>query len=160
VTIGNQTWIIDNLAYLPSVSPSSESSDKTPYYYLPGYEGSDVAAAKSTENYTLYGVLYNWEAAKKCCPEGWHLPTDEEWSTLASYINSLSGPFDITNYPTMKAWWGLGSHLYHTSGWADHKNGLNTYGFSALPAGGNPIGEEPFDCGLCEEPDEETSTAW
>ena len=31
-----------------------------------------------------YGRLYTWEAAKKACPEGWHLPTAEEWEELAA----------------------------------------------------------------------------
>lgn len=36
----------------------------------------------------LYGRLYTWEAALKACPEGWHLPSDEEWGEL---INNLGG---------------------------------------------------------------------
>ncbi len=77
-----QTWMIDNLAYLPSVSPSSNGSDSSPFYYVMGYEGSSVSAAKATDSYKTYGVLYNWEAAKTACPPGWRLPTDEEWKIL------------------------------------------------------------------------------
>ena len=29
-----------------------------------------------------YGRLYDWEAAKMLCPEGWRLPTDEDWIRL------------------------------------------------------------------------------
>jgi uncharacterized protein (TIGR02145 family) len=29
-----------------------------------------------------YGLLYSWDAAKSTCPEGWRLPTDEEWQRL------------------------------------------------------------------------------
>jgi hypothetical protein len=53
----------ENLAYLPVVSPSSAGSETAPYYYVNGYEGSTVASAKATANYTAYGVLYNWPAA-------------------------------------------------------------------------------------------------
>lgn len=35
------------------------------------------------ENGEKYGRLYTWEAAKKACPPGWRLPTDEEWRGLA-----------------------------------------------------------------------------
>lgn len=35
-----------------------------------------------------YGRLYTWDAAMKNCPEGWHLPTDEEWTEL---IENLGG---------------------------------------------------------------------
>jgi|GEM_PF-5322021 len=31
----------------------------------------------------LYGRLYTWKAAKKACPPGWRLPTEEEWRKLA-----------------------------------------------------------------------------
>ncbi|WP_020529189.1 FISUMP domain-containing protein [Flexithrix dorotheae] len=31
-----------------------------------------------------YGRLYTIEAAKKACPEGWHLPTHDEWMLLAT----------------------------------------------------------------------------
>jgi len=32
-----------------------------------------------------YGRLYNWEAAKKACPSGWHLPSDDKWWKMTSY---------------------------------------------------------------------------
>lgn len=85
-TIGTQTWMMQNLDYLPSVSPSSAGSDTDPYYYVYDYQGSNVQDAKATENYTTYGVLYNWTAAKTACPSGWHLPDLEEWKTLITYL--------------------------------------------------------------------------
>lgn len=36
-------------------------------------------------NAAIYGCLYSWDAAKKACPEGWRLPTKEEWEKLATY---------------------------------------------------------------------------
>lgn len=80
--IGSQTWMIENLAYLPAVSPHSTSSFDQPQYYVYGFDGLDVNAAKATNNYMQYGVLYNWLAAEQSCPNGWHLPSDEEWKTL------------------------------------------------------------------------------
>ena len=42
-----------------------------------------------------YGLLYTWFTAKKACPNGWRLPSDHEWWTMASYYgkayNSRSG---------------------------------------------------------------------
>lgn len=35
-----------------------------------------------------YGRLYTWEQAKKACPRGWHLASDDEWSAL---IESFGG---------------------------------------------------------------------
>ena len=86
VRIGDQVWMAENLAYLPSVSPSSEGSNTEPYYYVYGYEGSSVNEARATDNYDTYGVLYNWPAAMNACPDGWHLPTDEEWTQLTDFF--------------------------------------------------------------------------
>ena len=36
-------------------------------------------------NCAKYGRLYTWSAALKACPEGWKLPTDDDWWELASY---------------------------------------------------------------------------
>jgi len=84
VTIGTQCWMAKNLAYLPSVVGPGTGSETTPYYYVYGYDGTDVATAKSQSNYTTYGVLYNWTAANTACPSGWHLPTDAEFTTLTN----------------------------------------------------------------------------
>ncbi|MFA5815748.1 MAG: fibrobacter succinogenes major paralogous domain-containing protein [Bacteroidales bacterium] len=120
VKIGKQTWMADNLAYLPAVSPSSDGSDTSPYHYVYDYEGSSMSAAKATTNYATYGVLYNWPAALKACPSGWHLPSDDEWNVLIEY---LGGEADA------------GKKMKSTSGWRENENGDNSSGFSALPGG-------------------------
>jgi len=84
VQIGNQCWMAKNLAYLPSVVGPGIGSETTPYYYVYGYNGTSVSAAKATSNYTTYGVLYNWPAANTACPTGWHLPTDAEFTILTN----------------------------------------------------------------------------
>ncbi|TSA25481.1 MAG: hypothetical protein D4R68_08830 [Ignavibacteriales bacterium] len=86
VKIGNQTWMAENLSYLPSVSPSSVRSLTATVYYVYGYEGNDVASAKQHPNYKVYGVLYNWDAANVSCPDGWHLPNDEDWKSLELFL--------------------------------------------------------------------------
>lgn len=88
VQIGDQCWMAQNLAYLPEVSHSSQGNNTDPYYYVYGYSGSDLAEAKATSNYQTYGVLYNWPASLDACPDGWHLPTDDEWTTLTDYVSS------------------------------------------------------------------------
>lgn len=109
VTIGGQTWLAENLAYLPQVNNADESSrndgsEGQPFYYVFGYNGNDVAAAKATDAYKSYGVLYNWFAAmnepnaagadetaspsgvRGVCPEGWHLPSKAEWQELEAFV--------------------------------------------------------------------------
>ena len=70
----------ENLAWLPGVSPSSDGSETLSYYYVRGYEGTVVSEAKAVANYSTYGVLYNWPAAMAACPDGWHLPSDGDWT--------------------------------------------------------------------------------
>jgi uncharacterized protein (TIGR02145 family) len=102
--IGTQVWMTENLAYLPAVSTLATGSDTEPYNYVYGYDGTDVAAAKATANYSTYGVLYNWTAAmagassstanpsdvQGLCPTGWHLPSDAEWTQLTDYLGGVS----------------------------------------------------------------------
>jgi len=88
IQIGNQCWMAKNLAYLPSVVGASTESNTVAYYYVYGYNGTDVNAAKATTNYSTYGVLYNWTAASTACPSGWHLPTDAEQYTLENYYST------------------------------------------------------------------------
>jgi len=131
VTIGNQTWMAENLKYLPSVSPSSEGSSSSPYYYVYGYKGTSVSEAKATKNYARYGVLYNWPAAVNACPAGWHLPSDDEWKTLEMYLGMSQSEADGIS------WRGTdeGKKMKSTSGWYSNGNGTNSSGFNALPGG-------------------------
>jgi uncharacterized protein (TIGR02145 family) len=50
-------------------------------------EGS-YAYDDNENNRKELGLLYTWEAAKKACPRGWHLPTDSEWAML---VNQFGG---------------------------------------------------------------------
>lgn len=83
VKIGEQVWLAENFAYLPNVCPPVSSGCGLWVY---GFEGTDIAKAKTTQEYQKYGVLYSWEMAVQLAPEGWHLPTDEEWQELESYL--------------------------------------------------------------------------
>ncbi len=132
-TIGYQTWMVENLAYLPAVSPSSSGSDSSPHYYVYGYEGSSVSSAKANDHYRDYGVLYNWKAAITACPVGWHLPSDEEWKTLEKHLGMSEPDANNTNWRESGA---AGKKLKSVSGWYNNGNGDNTSRFSAYPGGG------------------------
>lgn len=48
------------------------------------YEITDSWCFKNdSSNCQEYGRLYTWEAAQKACPEGWRLPSDGDWRTMA-----------------------------------------------------------------------------
>jgi uncharacterized protein (TIGR02145 family) len=122
VQIGVQCWFSENCRYLPAVSPSNEGSDTAPYYYVYGYQGTDVTTAQATSNYSTYGVLYNWTATitDGLCPSGWHVPSDGEFTLLTDY---LGGEFVA------------GDAMKSTSGWSENGNGSNSSGFTGLPGG-------------------------
>lgn len=130
-TIGTQNWMLDNLNYLPAVNPDNEESDSVPHYYVLGYDGNDVVAAKNHDYYKTYGVLYNWEAAKKACPQGWHLPSDDEWTTLERYMGMTThGEGDFPwRYSTDR----ISQQLKSTEGWSAFGNGIDSEGFRVLP---------------------------
>ncbi|MDD3945453.1 MAG: FISUMP domain-containing protein [Bacteroidales bacterium] len=123
VTIGNQVWMAENLAYLPAVSPPTTYSYSSSNYYVYGYEGTDVKAAKEVVYYITYGVLYNWPAATRACPEGWHLPSKAEWEELTNYLGGSAvagGKMKEKGY----------AH------WREPNEGAtNESGFTALPGG-------------------------
>lgn len=139
VVIGNQVWMAENLAYLPSVNMVADGSEDAAgsYYYVYGYDGTNVADAKATDNYATYGVLYNWTAAmdgeassttnpsgiQGVCPAGWHLPSDAEWTELTNYLGGTSvagGKLKETG----------------TTHWNTPNTGAtNETGFTALPGG-------------------------
>jgi uncharacterized protein (TIGR02145 family) len=137
VQINTQLWMAENLKYLPSVVGPSTGSNVDPCYYINGYDGTDVNAAKATANYNIYGVLYNWQAAMKraassitnpsgvqgICPTGWHLPSYAEWTQLYDYLAAVG--HSGTESTVLKA----------ISGWSSGNEGTDNYGFTAIPGG-------------------------
>jgi len=106
VQIGNQCWMAENLRYLPAVFNTVSGSNSSNRYWVYGYDGVDVALAKShvesgVNVYQRYGVLYNYYAAtagtlcpvfpsnayiQGVCPHGWHIPN---WSDVKFLRDSL-----------------------------------------------------------------------
>jgi len=99
VLIGNQTWMTSNLNY------ATENS----YCY------DDISS-----NCEKYGRLYTWSAAMEACPEGWHLPSKEDWHTLITYVGGENVAGDL---------------LKSQTGWSKNGNGVDAYSFTILPAG-------------------------
>ncbi len=130
VEIGNQTWMAENLAYLPQVNPVSDARFEGVVFYVYGYNGRNVSEAIQEPAYKKYGVFYNYDAACTSCPENWHLPTDQEWKELERFL-------EMGEEVDQRGWRGsgeVGKKLKGASGW-NIDDGTDEVGFHALPAG-------------------------
>ncbi len=90
VQIGEQCWMAEDLKYrcvdFQDVGESSASWSSSESYCAPQKSGYN-------------GILYQWKAvmngnetegSQGICPEGWHVPTLEEWQTLETYLGGDS----------------------------------------------------------------------
>ena len=109
VEIGGVVWFAENLNFAA--------------------EGS-VCYDNDPANGDKYGRLYDLETAMKACPEGWHIPSDEEWTALLDYAGDEET---------------AGATLKSTAGWNEDGNGTDDYGFSALPGGNGYSGDGNFE---------------
>lgn len=161
ITIGSQVWMAENYrcskydteseAYKEgryTIPTSKRDFTYTPYYADASDEikwdnDSRRYGVNLTETQIArLGYLYNWASAvgvangekqttdfsgkrQGICPNGWHIPTKAEWETLYDYIYSVQKL-------SLNA---VGKYLKTTSGWYSNGNGLDSYGFAALPAG-------------------------
>jgi uncharacterized protein (TIGR02145 family) len=123
VELGNQIWMKKNLDVdkfrngdlIPQATSKAEwdnasTSGKPAWCYPSG----------SSYSYDC-GKIYNWYAVndpRGISPIGWHVPTDQEWYALTSYLGLDAG-----------------AHLKSTFGWNNRGNGSDTYGFEAYPCG-------------------------
>lgn len=130
VKIGDQIWMTENLNVdqfrngdpIPEAKTEEEwnlaGEAKQPAWCY--YQNDPVNGAK-------YGILYNWYAvndSRGLAPEGWKIPSDEDWSCLADFL----GGEDVA-----------GKKMKYTDFWADNEgksgNGTNESGFSGVPGG-------------------------
>lgn len=105
VKIGNLVWMAQNLNF--------ECEDSFCYDDKP-------------ENAEKYGRLYQWKSIKAACPVGLHLPSDDEWNAMLSFVRENNGGEAV------------GTSLKATEDWKPCEfiaKATDRFGFSALPAG-------------------------
>jgi uncharacterized protein (TIGR02145 family) len=126
IDIGNQTWMAANL----KTTKFNDGSDIPVVTNDKSWYGLTTPAYcwfnnDSSSNKAAYGALYNWFAVSsgKLCPEGWHVPSDEEWTALTTYLGGES----IAGSKLKEA--GT-THWKNTT-----RETSNETGFSALPGG-------------------------
>ena len=128
IKIGTQTWMAENLNYEYKVNKKifgNVENSKHPEYgrYYTWAAAMDSAAVFSADGKGCgYGKSCSPSTeAQGVCPEGWHLPTKDEFVSLWRAVGGQST---------------AGINLKFRKGWENDGDGINRYGFSALPAGG------------------------
>ncbi|MCI6436103.1 FISUMP domain-containing protein [Fibrobacter sp.] len=127
------TWLAQNLNY------AIENLN----YVTVGGVADDGVGSKCELNNPQYcnigGRLYTWNAAKNVCPEGWRLPSRDDFELLLStvcdnvfYYQGDDGAVDIEDNDAEK----LKSQVVALWSW----NGTDDYGFSAIPDYGQSRG--------------------
>jgi N-sulfoglucosamine sulfohydrolase len=71
------------------------------------------------ESCRVFGGLYTWDQARQACPAGWHLPSREDWETLAAHVGTATA----------------GEKLKARKDRVPPFDGTDEVGFTALPAG-------------------------
>jgi uncharacterized protein (TIGR02145 family) len=130
ITIGTQTWMAENLrvTHYRDGDPLSAGTSKTSWDNLPPGVGAycNYGFTSNASSTAVYGRLYNWYAvsdSRNIAPEGWHVPTDAEWTTLTTFLggDQVAG--------------GLMKEAGTTHWIAPNTGATNSSGFTALPAG-------------------------
>lgn len=125
VTIGEQTWMTENLSIDKFRNGDSIPMAKTREEWLEAgrnYQPAWCYYANDSINNKNYGKLYNYHAVsdpRGLAPEGWRIPNAKDWEVL---ISNAGGELDADD------------KLKNTFGW-DNRNGSNELGFSANAGG-------------------------
>ena len=154
VKIGEQWWMAQNLNYAYTGVPFDDGDGRYTFDSTSWCYANDLAnCAKYGRLYTWTAAMDSvgeWSTnGKGCghnkacsvasagsttlvrgiCPEGWHLPSNDEWNALFTAVGGSST---------------AGSKLKSATGWKAYSSITNedAFGFSALPAGsrGNGLG--------------------
>ena len=147
LTYGDQVWTVKNAemvtyrdgTVIPQVTDATEWSNLTTGAWC--YYGNDSSKGK----------LYNWYAVagihdtdpntpnKELAPEGWHVPTDAEWTTLEEYLIANGYNYDGTTSANK-----IAKAMASTTGWnssgdagapGNDQSLNNSSGFNAFPEG-------------------------
>ena len=157
--IGEQLWMAENLKVthyrngdeipFPLTNDGwccDENGDYDPLNETGQYGFIDY----DPQNLEIYGNHYNWFAVddyRGVCPEGWHVPTDDEWTILITYLDEDANP------DTIGAQSYIAGGKMKSTGTLEGEDGLwyapnvgatNESGFTGLPAGDRIYGSGAF----------------
>ena len=137
VKIGDRCWMAQNLkvTHYRNGDPIPHVTDNSTWQGLT--TGAYCNYDNDEGNVATYGRLYNWYAvddSRNIAPEGWHVPTDDDWKQLEMYLGMSQAEADA------EGWRGTdeGGKLKEagtTLWYAPNTGATNESGFTALPGG-------------------------
>ena len=136
VQIGTQCWMAENLNIGTIINGSGDQTDNGVIEKY-CYDNNSI----NCEN---YGGLYQWDemmqytsvyGSRGICPNGWYLPTDDEWKILEGNVDSYYGVGDPEWDDIGWRGFDAGLNLKSLTGWSSGNNGTDLFEFSALPGG-------------------------
>jgi uncharacterized protein (TIGR02145 family) len=131
IVIGTQEWMAENLN-----TSIYRNGDAIPTGLDDATWSTNISGAWSyynndPSNACPYGKLYNWYAcadARHLCPSGWHMPNDDEWTTLMDFLGG-----ETVAGGKMKT---VGNYVEGTGLWfIPNAEATNLSGFSGVPGG-------------------------
>jgi uncharacterized protein (TIGR02145 family) len=147
INYGAQDWAIENaevVTYrdgteIPQVTDATQWASLTTGAWC--YYDNDPTKGKLYNWYAVMGIHDNDENTpnKEFAPEGWHVPTDTEWTTLENYLIANGYNYDGTTTGNK-----IAKAMAATSGWderneegvpGNNSTSNNTSGFNAYPVG-------------------------
>jgi len=138
VLIGNQCWMSENMNIGTIISSGSggnlqKNNDTIEKYCINNDQGQcDIYGGMYEVNEAMQYVYI--EGTQGICPNGWHIPSDDEWKILEGTVDSFYPVGDPVWDGISYRGFDAGDNLKTISGWTSN-NGTDLFGFSALPAG-------------------------
>ncbi|MDB2613007.1 hypothetical protein N9Z00_04535, partial [Flavobacteriaceae bacterium] len=152
LTYGDQVWTVDNAEMVTyrDGTPIPEVTDQTEWSNL------TTGAWAYRDNDPTKPRLYNWYAVmgihdidpntpnKEFAPEGWHVPSDAEWTTLENHLITNGYNYDDTTTENK-----IAKAMASTTGWinstiagapGNDQSLNNSSGFNAFPVGDRASG--------------------
>ena len=147
IVYGIQEWTVENACHTTyrDGTPIPQVTDNDEWYNL------TTGAWCYYDNDPNKGVLYNWYAVagihdndentpnKEFAPDGWHVPSDAEWTTLENYLIANGYNYDQTTTENK-----IAKSMASTTGWnsstttgaiGNDQSLNNSSGFNAFPEG-------------------------
>jgi uncharacterized protein (TIGR02145 family) len=125
IQMGVQEWMAENLKVSTYRNGDPMQSNLSNTEWSATYQGAWAYPGGGSSLECPFGKLYNWYAisdVRGVCPNGWHVPSDGEWTYLSNYISAQFIEVAKSMKSNGTVYWGPNDFS-------------NSSGFSALPAG-------------------------